>query len=315
MKILFLFLDGLGLGEADPQHNPLVRARMPHLRALLDGQPLAGEIFGRDWQPGEVQPLETERALLIPLDACLGIDGRPQSATGQASLLTGLNIPAMLGHHYGPKPNRQVANYLQAGNLFAYLRQMGLEPTLLNAYPPRYFRMLANGRRLPGVIAMAARMTGIRLKTQSDLYQGQALSADLSGQGWRDVLGFADAPVLSMHVAGLRMAELALSADLSFFEYWPSDIAGHRRDMDTAVHLLESFDTMLSGLLAAWNPQDGLILITSDHGNLEDLRTRNHTRNPVPALIIGNEPWRRVFRQSIHDLTGITPAILQLFRE
>ena len=38
MRLLFLFLDGLGLGTDDPATNPLVRADMPRLRALLGGQ-------------------------------------------------------------------------------------------------------------------------------------------------------------------------------------------------------------------------------------------------------------------------------------
>ena len=57
--------------------------------------------------------------------------------------------------------------------------------------------------------------------------------------------------------------------------------------METAVALLQSVDEMLGGLLAAWDDEKGLILLTSDHGNMEDLSTRRHTMNPVPALIVG----------------------------
>jgi bisphosphoglycerate-independent phosphoglycerate mutase (AlkP superfamily) len=40
MRVLFIFLDGIGLGENDPNINPLARAKMPHLNALLDGRSL-----------------------------------------------------------------------------------------------------------------------------------------------------------------------------------------------------------------------------------------------------------------------------------
>ena len=102
-RLLFLFLDGVGLGENDPTINPLAGAEMPNLRALLGGQPLVAS----------AAPFESQRATLLPLDACLGVPGTPQSATGQATLLTGRNVPAEIGYHYGPKPNPAVAAYLR----------------------------------------------------------------------------------------------------------------------------------------------------------------------------------------------------------
>ena len=69
---------------------------------------------------------------------------------------------------------------------------------------------------------------------------------------------------------------------------------------------------MLGALLSAWDDDAGLILLTSDHGNLEDLSTHGHTRNPVPGLLIGALPLRRAFAAGLIDLTGITPAILHL---
>jgi hypothetical protein len=37
MRVLFIFLDGIGLGENDPAINPLARADMPNLNKVLDG--------------------------------------------------------------------------------------------------------------------------------------------------------------------------------------------------------------------------------------------------------------------------------------
>ncbi len=52
----------------------------------------------------------------MPTDATMGVDGRPQSATGQATILTGRNVPVLVGEHYGPKPNPAVAEIIQQGN-------------------------------------------------------------------------------------------------------------------------------------------------------------------------------------------------------
>jgi len=119
--------------------------------------------------------------------------------------------------------------------------------------------------------------------------------------------------VLTPPQAGERMAALAAEYDLAFFEYWLSDYAGHGQDMAAACALLETFDQVLGGLLGAWDDNQGLVLITSDHGNLEDLSTRRHTANPVPALVIGAKTYRQRMIATLHDLTDITPAIITFF--
>jgi len=303
MKFLFLFLDGVGLGDGNPNNNPFARVVMPTLQELLGGQRLLKA----------TAPYECERATLIGLDACLGIEGLPQSATGQATLLTGINIPAKINNHYGPKPNPAVAGFLRDSNLFISVDKKGRQAALLNAYPPGYFEAIESGRRLYAAIPLAVTSAGIPLKTVEDLYAGQALSADFTGQGWRDHLGYQDTPVYTPNQVGEKLTNLTKAYDLAFFEFWPSDYAGHQQDMEAALAMLETFDQVLAGLLDTWDDQDGLILITSDHGNMEDLTTRRHTVNPVPGLVIGSKQMRETFTSKLNDLTGITPAILHLF--
>jgi bisphosphoglycerate-independent phosphoglycerate mutase (AlkP superfamily) len=154
---------------------------------------------------------------------------------------------------------------------------------------------------------------GLSLKTASDLQEGNALAADFTAQGWRTHLKMPSTPQLTPAVAGARLAELALDYQFSMFEFWLSDYAGHQQDMAQAVQLLESFDLVMGGLVNTWNDERGLILITSDHGNLEDISTRRHTANPVPALVIGEPAARRAFIEGLNDLTGIAPRILNFF--
>jgi 2,3-bisphosphoglycerate-independent phosphoglycerate mutase len=303
MKLLFLFLDGVGLGDDDPSYNPLARTQMPNLEAILEGKRMLADHA----------PAETRRATLLPLDAGLGVKGLPQSATGQAALLTGENVPAALGYHYGPKPNRAVAQFLRNGNLFSRLMQIGLKVSFLNAYPPGYFAGIDSGRRLYSAIPLAATHSGLKLKSTEDLVEGQAISADFTGQGWRDHLGILDAPLLEPYQAGMRLADLTQQVDFAFFEYWLSDYAGHGQDMEKAVTILKSLDQVLGGLFATWKDKEGIIFITSDHGNLEDLRTRRHTGNPVPALVVGEAELRTRFSAGLENLTDAASAILNLF--
>ena len=277
----------------------------------------------------DTPPLQTERALFIPTDATLGVPGRPQSATGQAAILTGVNAAALLGEHWGPKPDGRLRPLLERESLFHRAVAAGRTAALLDAYPPRYFAALERGRRLLSAVPLAATAAGLPLFTAEDLYAGRALPADFTAAGWRDRLGYADVPVLTPFQAGQRLAQLARAYDFSLFEHWPPDVLGHRGTMEEAVAALEQFDAVLGGLLDAWGDAHDLLIITSDHGNLEDLSHRHHTRNPVPTILVG-EGWKtgdgaRRAKGSclpssvLHpssppfDLTQIAPLILSVF--
>ena len=301
MRILFLFLDGIGLGDDNPETNPFVRAEMPYLESLLDGKKLTRS----------AAPFESELISLQAVDPNLGVKGLPQSATGQAVLLTGINIPAELGYHYGPKPNPEVAQYLDRKTLFSRTVQAGKKTAMLNAYPPRYFDGIDSGKRLYSSIPLALTNAGVSLFTHDDYFAGHALSADFTGEGWREVLGYPDAPVFDSITAGTNLSQLAKHYDFSFFEYWASDYAGHKQDMGWAIRQLETFDGVLKGLLADWDLAHDLVLLTSDHGNMEDLSTRKHTAAPVPLILFGEKTKRDAFAD-VSDLTGIAPAIHSL---
>jgi 2,3-bisphosphoglycerate-independent phosphoglycerate mutase len=301
MRVLFVFLDGIGLGVDDSALNPFALARMPALEQLLAGRRLLASSA----------PYVGDYATLLALDAGLGVAGLGQSATGQAALLTGLNIPALIGEHYGPKPNPPIAAYLRDRTLFSELRAMGKQVALLNAYPPRYFRGVNSGKHLYSSIPLAVTSAGVRLFDKDDLFAHRAISADFTGSGWVEMLGFPEAPVLEPSAAGELLAHLASQYDFSLFEYWATDYAGHKQDMDWAIQQLEVFDAVLQGLLSVRAPGQ-LILVSSDHGNMEDLSTRRHTAAPVPAIVIGSSQARAEFTRGLHDLTGIAPAILRL---
>jgi 2,3-bisphosphoglycerate-independent phosphoglycerate mutase len=301
MRILFLFLDGIGLGAEDAAVNPFSTARMPVLASLLEGGRLVAACA----------PFQGRRADLLKLDAGLGVAGLPQSATGQAVLLTGQNIPAQVGYHYGPKPNPEIARFLEDGGLFGRVARAGKRAALLNAYPSAYFDGISSGRRLYSAIPLAVSNASLPFFTEADLLAGQAISADFTAAGWRERLRRPDTPLLTPAQAGRRLANLAQQFDFSFFEYWMSDYAGHQQDMPAALALLEQFDEVLGGLLADWNMDNDLILLTSDHGNLEDLSTRRHTLNSVPLLLIGPAPARQDFVDAM-NLTQVAGKISRL---
>ncbi|MCI0549518.1 MAG: metalloenzyme domain-containing protein [Anaerolineae bacterium] len=314
MRVLFIFLDGIGLGENDPAINPFARAKMPNLNQLLEGRSLLKDSA----------PFYGDRATLLAIDPSVGVSGLPQSATGQAMLVTGINIPAELGYHYGPKPNPEVAAFLSDGTLFSRFAKAGKKSALLNAYPPRYFDGIDSGKRLYSSIPLAVTKAGLELFKHDDLFAGRALSADFTGAGWRSMLGFPASPVMDSYQAGRKLVALANEYDFSLFEYWASDYAGHKQDMETAVELMETFDGVLGGVVEEMKEErhlhrtqvqvgksadELLVLITSDHGNMEDLSTRKHTNADVPAIVIADKTAREEFTRGMKDLTDIAPAI------
>lgn len=297
--ILFMFLDGVGLGAADPAQNPWAAADLPTLHSLT---------AGRRWL-ADTPRLETERALFIPTDAALGVAGPPQSATGQAAILTGVNAPQAVGGHWGPKPNAAVAALIERGSLLTRLRAQGRQAALLSGYPPRYFDAIASGRRSYSAVPLAFARAGYRLMDVDDVRAGRAFSVDFTGHGWHRELSLTDVPLYAAREAGRRLAQAARAYHFAFFEHWLTDYLGHRGTLAEGVRALETLDTVMAGVLEAWDDETGLIVLTSDHGNLEDLRHRHHTLNRVPTLVVGQA--RAEFR-ALTDLTGFAPVIERL---
>ena len=297
-RVIFLFLDGVGLGVDDPAVNPLAARAYPTLARLLDGHAPVADA-GR---------LSTALAELVPVDACLGVAGRPQSATGQAAIITGINAPQRLGEHYGPRPDARVRAVVDEDNLFVRLHDLGLRTTYCNAYPERFFAAVARGKRLLSVNPYAAQQAGQRLPTYDDLVAGRALSADFTGAGWRCELGYVDAPLYTPQAAGRQLARIAAEFAFTFCEHWQSDLLGHHCDLAGAVDNFITIDGVLEGLLDAVDLENTLVLVGSDHGNVEDCSHSRHTRNPALGLLFG--AGRAACAARLQSLTDWTSIIL-----
>jgi hypothetical protein len=303
--VLIFFMDGVGLGDSDPEINPFVRAHLPRLTGLLGTgwylRPENGVLGG-----GRIS---TDRATLTPTDPNMDMPGRPQSATGQATILTGRNVPQLVGEHYGPKPNRAVAEVVRQGNLFQEVRAAGGTAALITPYPEPYFAAINSGRRLLSSVPLAATSAGLELMNADDLRNGRAVSPGFTGQAWRDHLGYEDIPVMSLHESGIQIARIARTYNFSFFEHWPSDRSGHRGPIEDAVHHLQIIDEALGGLIETWDETNDLLIITSDHGNIEEKNHRQHSRNPVPTILIG--AGHAEMGEQIQNLSDISTVVRQ----
>jgi 2,3-bisphosphoglycerate-independent phosphoglycerate mutase len=292
--VLFLFLDGVGLAPAG-DHNPLSRVAMPHLQRLLGG------------------PLTLERAVgrcgrdlvLRAVDACLGVPGLPQSATGQTTLFTGVNAPALVGDHLTAYPTARLREVIAEHSLLKRAAEAGKRVFLANAHSQRFWEMIHQGKRRLGASTLTAMAAGLSIPTLEDLAAGRAVLWDLTHEIASGYLQY-DLPLLPAAEAGARLARLAAEYDLVLFESFLPDLAGHGRIEPEWV--LTRLDDFLGGVLAHRPPETTLVLC-SDHGNMEDSSARLHTTNPVPLLAYGPEAGRFA---AAADLTDVAPAILAL---
>jgi 2,3-bisphosphoglycerate-independent phosphoglycerate mutase len=297
-RVVFVFVDGVGLGTPDGAINPLAATPLPALEALASGQPWTGTsrvVRGPD-------------SLFQRIDATLGVAGLPQSGTGQASLLTGVNCAAVAGRHWGPYPHSTSRPAIDELNLFTRLARAGRSSQFLNAYPDPFFRVAAQRDRWT-VTTRCCLAAGLPLRREDDLRGGRAVAADLTAEGWRLHLGL-DVPTITPREAGRRVAGLSENAHLTLFEYYLTDKAGHARDLVLARKVLSDLDAFIAGIRDQL-PPDALLVLTSDHGNIEDLTVRTHTLHPVPLAARG--PGAEALAAA-RNLTDVTPILVDLLR-
>ena len=301
MHVLMLFVDGVGIGVEDPAVNPCVAACLPNLRAMLGGKiPTLTHP-----SPGNGQ------ATVVPLDANLGVEGLPQSGTGQTALFTGVNAAQYIGKHFGPYPYSTLRPVIRERNIFRQLLDVNRDVYFANAYPQRFFEYFKDKQTRLTVTTLSCSYCNMALHTVDALAGGKAISADITNAGWAR-MGYPYIEVIPPEEAGRRLVRLAKKHDFVLFEYWRTDKAGHSQNMNDAVESLEVFDGMLGGILATLDTGT-LLVMTSDHGNIEDMSTKVHTRNPVPAILYGHrhrEAAAALAQQP--DLTRMTPLLTNL---
>lgn len=305
MRVALLFTDGVGIGPRDPDRNPLARAELL-LSQFDDG---SGTRL-----PGGGRRLD--------VDATFGLPGRPQSATNQTAIYTGRPAPRLLGRHLLGFPNAPLRALLADHSIARRLTAASREVSFANAYPAAYLdaigvprrasrgpdlavpaRYLRKARASASTLAMAA--GGVALRTFDDARADQALTHDIDG-ALAERRG-ARLPRRSPEEA----AEIfwGIAGALTVFEHFLADEAGHLRDAAAALEALGTFDRFARAVVAR-RPDDAQVLICSDHGNVEDLSTRGHTRNPVALLSFGPAPARHF--TPLTDVAGIGTTVLGL---
>lgn len=282
MKILYLFIDGVGLA-APSADNPLNKEVCPTLFRLIERHSK-------------------------PIDANLGVEGIPQSATGQATMFTGVNAPQAMGRHCEGFPPAELREIIKENNLFLELKKRGKTVKFADAYLAESVDEVA-ARRFKSVTTVMALTTPEVVSTIGDLMNNEAVLQDLTRETIQDK--YPDVPIVTPQRAAEHLFAVARERDFTLFEFFQTDVAGHSMDYTRACAVLRTYDRFLASLVRYVEAAGITLVMTADHGNIEAIGERGHTRNPVPFITFG--PKEKFLRERVESLKDVTPAILAAF--
>ena len=237
------------------------------------------------------------------------LDGRPQSASGQTTILTGINAPLRLGYHKQGFPNKALLEIIYDHSIFRQLKEAGVEPiTFANAYTSRFFETRP---RWVSASTAAVEAAGLSFRTIDDLKDGKAVYQDFTNRilAERGELVETRTP----GEAAAVLASILRDNRFTLYEYFITDKIGHAQDMSAAKTVLTHLAEFSRRLLMELDLKRTTVILTSDHGNIEDLSSRNHTLHQVPTIVWGRNRERVAAR--IETLADITPAIVDLLTE
>ena len=289
LSLVLFFIDGLGIGTRG-SHNPF--------DGLEGAGPLA--IFA-----DEVPELPFD-GVLAPTDPRMGVEGRPQSASGQTTILTGVNAPAAIGHHKQGFPNQALLKIISEHSIFLQLKNKGVQPIVFaNTYTKRFFE---SRPRWISATTAAVEAAGLDFNVVEDLIAGRAVYHDFTNVMLNE--RGDNAALRTPEEAGEVLAAIVAAHRFTLYEYFITDKIGHAQDRETARRVLPALASYVQSLLARLDLKRTTVILTSDHGNVEDLSIRNHTLNLVPTLIWGRH--RHSIAARISSLADITPAIVDV---
>ncbi|MCD6117283.1 alkaline phosphatase family protein [bacterium] len=291
MKVIMIFIDGIGIGRDSAAYNPLSNRDLSIFRCSAD-------------RPGIIP----ENGILIPTDACLGVEGLPQSATGQTTLFTGINASKLLGRHLPGFPNRDLRNLLKEKSIFKQIKKNNRSGTFINTFRPIFFNLSEDQKYRLSVTTVAALAGGLYFYNLDDMRSGRSIYHDFTNIELIQ-RGF-DVPEFSCSEAAEILCRESDKYDFTLYEYFLTDRAGHSRDMSQAEAIMKKLDRFIQNILNISDLSKATLIITSDHGNIEDLSIKTHTRNPALSMVWGE--GAEYLRSRIKTLKDFTPAVIKL---
>ncbi len=298
-RTLLIFLDGVGIGKKDSTINPFIKKRFNFLEEVFGGTPNL-----------ENQEFSNNNKYLFPVDANMGIDGLPQSGTGQTSIFCGVNAPQIIKKHFGPFPYSTLKPIIEKENIFQSFLELGIKVSFANAFPKIFFDYINSGRKRLNVTTLMALYSKVKMFNVDDMLAGKGVSSDITNRRWNTKLKY-DIPTITPEDAASRLLNITAKNNFTLFEYFFTDHLGHGRNKDEFDLLLNDLDRFLFKIISKIS-KDTTLLICSDHGNLENIGVKGHTNNPTLSITAGYGALE--LKNNIKDLSNIKSAIMDLYK-
>ena len=297
---LLVFLDGVGIGREDYQNNPFFKYKYK----------LFNKYFG-DIPKINNEYINSKGAYIFPTDARLGVEGFPQSGTGQTSILCGFNAPEFVGKHFGPFPYSTTIPILESQNIFRHFQSDKKKVCFANGYPKVFFKYIKSKKPRLSSTPLACRLSGVKFRTASDVRNGKAITAEIINTRWNQRLKYM-LPEIKASTASRRLLRIASENHFTMYEYYLTDYIGHGRydgDIENAAAILDDF---LYTLLTELDRSKMTLLICSDHGNYEDLSVKTHTLNSCLTISAGKHGER--LASKIKNISQIKNELINVLK-
>jgi 2,3-bisphosphoglycerate-independent phosphoglycerate mutase len=134
----------------------------------------------------------------------------------------------------------------------------------------------------------------------------RALSHDYTGVWWHE-RGY-EVTLRTAREAGRVLAGLLDDHDVVLYEYFLTDLAGHRGTWAQKLEQAGRAEDLIDAVLDSTDLGRHRVVVISDHGNLEEGTHKHHTLNAVPLLAWGRDAGPLIDR--VRGLDELTPALL-----
>lgn len=298
-SILMIFLDGVGIGKEDYQHNPFFKYKFKLFTKIFNEIPSTKKEF-----------ISGDGAYVFPTDARLGVAGFPQSGTGQASILCGINAPQFVGKHFGPFPYSTLIPIIETKNIFRYFLSNNKKVYFANGYPKAFFNYLKSEKPRLSVTPLGCRLSGVKINRTTEVRRGKAITAEIINSRWNQKLNY-NLPEIKPGTAARRLLNISGQNHFTMYEYYLTDYIGHGRydgDIEKTVSIIDEF---LYTIITEMDKAKLTLLVCSDHGNFEDLSVKTHTLNNCFTLSAGKNA--KILAQRIKNISEIKQELIGTF--
>jgi hypothetical protein len=301
--IAYIFIDGIGFGEKDSAKNPFTKFASGFFLPLGGKEPEDGSIF--------------QNCTYLKIDPSMGIKGLPQSATGQTALWTGINAPRVVGRHISGFPSFTLKKIINEYSVIKIFEENGYKASFINCYNPKYIEHIEKNPKHISASTMVQLAAKKSLNTFDDLREGRGLYMDINHlvlkEYAKDILS-SDDPLLQErdpYKMGKLFCEIVSNYDLSIYEFFLTDKVGHDQNWDMAKRVIHTVEAFMNGIIENFPKEKGQLILSSDHGNLEDLSVGTHTTNLVPCFLYGKHTEE--IKHTVKALCDIVPAIYSIY--